>query len=442
MNWGNQVLYQSATSLEKALADTEAAILLGTIDEPVGETGLNAELVIDVWDAQRTFLRNLPFLAWAYDVDLWEHGWSEETQRAWTDFQPDFKRIRGTIGAVATALDYAGRDFVGPGGYVLKQYMTPPQGFFVSPSLTVDEFNGWIRLMPEIRIYLGNDPGVAGWNESFVDDSCFIGDDGISYDNGWELYGRKAILRQRGYDDVNLKVIQRQTISEAYEAIDWEEVYVVGKSTCGLFLDEDFVETENYLSCEEKEASLYSIKLDRTFDRVSTELHLSAITPSQEPLTARYERDSDIGYADSMMYISTWDGGGFVGSDFLEVNKAETMLADRIYLLDENISVPMSFGLSFTDVDRLGFPNYTMELMIDLQTYAPDGIAIISEDAIEDSFLESTDLTHFDRACRAVVAAKSLRDRALVAFDPLRPLESSDPVTDATSIDEWVSNVL
>lgn len=429
MTDGHRLLYRSATGLEKAGADVDGERI----------TGINAELIIDTWNPYRTFLRNLPFLAWAWDVDLWEDGWSEETQREWTARQWEFKTARGTVGAMRMALDFAGRDFVGIGGYLIKQAMTPPQSLYFAPGLSVEEHNAWLRLMPELRIYLGSEFGEAEADQFY--DDCFYDVDFTAYDNGWELYGRKAILRQSGKSDLNLKVIQRSRITATYRAVDWEQISTRGSSAGGLFFDDDFFDDPYYFDSEENTPELYSVTLDRSFDKFSTELHLSSIRPSNEPINVTYERDSDIG--DQAAWLHFGANGSFWGVDFLKRDDAALMLADRLWLYDPDIATPMSVGHSYWGLDRWSFPAYHVELLIDMQTKEA-GEAWWNVDHFwgDDTFYASTELEHIDRACRAVVAAKSLRDRALVQFDPWRPIKSSDPVGETTTASDWVPNNL
>jgi phage tail P2-like protein len=437
--FGSQLLDQNAEGMEKAMAELEAGVLLD----------IEAELIIDVWDPWATFHRNLPFLAWSYDVDLWEEGWSEYTQRAWVDVQDEFKRTRGTLGAIAMALDFAGRDFVGPNSYEIKQAMTPPQGMFFSPGLSVEEHNAWIRLMPEIRIYLGIEKGLAGqdmfWDDGFWEADGLGTKDAWAYDNGWELYGRKAILRQFGHPDLNLRVVQREQVVVNKPTIDYEEVHIDGVSDSGFFFDEDFWgdpgdgSDGNFYDSDEIAPKLYNVRLDRSFDSVSTQLHLSAIEPTQTPINVTYERNSDIGDAGARLHYPD----GFYDADFYESDNAALMLADRIYLLDKDISVPMSIGVSFWDNDRWGFPHHTMELLIDLHTHEDANEYWWGMDSSwDDMFWSSTNLEHIDRACRAVVAAKSLRDKALLQFDPWRPVRSADVITEDTTAADWVPNNL
>jgi phage tail P2-like protein len=440
--FGSQLLDSNASGMEKAMAEVEAGRLLD----------INAELIIDTWDPYATFLRNLPFLAWARDVDLWEAEWSEDTKRAWVAAQFQFKSVRGSIGGIEMALDYMGRDFT-PAGYQLRQHLTPPQYFFVAPDLTTEEYNAWISLMPEVRIYVGNDPGTAD-ADLFVDDG-FADDDQpteIAVDNGWELYGRKAILRQQGRPDQSLRVIQRTETTTSFQTVDWEDIRVTGVSTQGIFADDDVDDDdlmiglavdEGFVDVAEENARTYSVRLDRDNWRVDTEITLQMIQPDQlglVPLTVGYRRNSDVGTVGADLYFDD----GAVGVDFIGPDLARVMLADYVYLLDPTVTTPMTETLSFFDVDRISFPKYTMELLIDLDTHEQGGEVWADEYSWWDEtfFWQETNLDDFDRACRAVVAAKSLRDKALVAFDPVRPIIPSDPVTEETTPSDWVPNNL
>ncbi len=83
---GANLLYQAATGLEKAMADVDAERLLSTY----------AELIIDQWDPDEISETNLPYLAWAMSVNLWERDWPTEFKRYWTKNQWEFLSQRGT----------------------------------------------------------------------------------------------------------------------------------------------------------------------------------------------------------------------------------------------------------------------------------------------------------------------------------------------------------
>lgn len=502
--FGNKLIYRAASGLEKAMVDVGSFMLLGNKLE---RSQLEAELIVKNWRPYETQLRNLPFLAWAYDVDLWEDGWSEATQREWVARQWEFKTKRGSIDAIRMALDFAGRGFVTrSGGYYLINYVTPPQDFWVSPDLSVDEWNSWIKLMPEVRVYVGGDVGTAfGGDEFYLSDEASwteaqpvmtadttrvtidtilhtldetlgrvsldrtnirldstshtldetrnplvptatgIGapvgclDIGaVGYDDGWELYGRRAILRQAGHPDVRLKVIQRETITDTFQTVEFEDVHVPGISTLGLFVTEDALGEDKFLGFDDLAPQLYRVQFNSAYDSVRTQLHLSEVVPTLEPISVTFNRNSDIGDAGPFMYLDDT----VLGEDFIESDNGALMLADYMYLLDPKISTPMQKGISFLDIDRLGAHPYQMELMIDLRQQEQAPTLFIDDGFLEQDYYVDEDPSHIDRARRGVIAAKSLRDKALLAFNPLRQLEATDTVTSTTRISDWVPNEL
>src|SRR4029079_18652841 len=103
---GAKLLYRAASGLEKAMADVDGERLIGTY----------AEIIHDQWDPYAISVNNLPYLGYAMGVMLWEDGWSESTQREWVARQFEYKALRGTQDGIEMALNYSGRDFVGPPG--------------------------------------------------------------------------------------------------------------------------------------------------------------------------------------------------------------------------------------------------------------------------------------------------------------------------------------
>jgi len=85
-NPGAKLLYRAATGLEKALADTDAERLLR----------MAAEIIKVQWNPWQISEHNLPFLAWAMGVNLWEPYWQVEFRRWWVANQWWLKSIRGT----------------------------------------------------------------------------------------------------------------------------------------------------------------------------------------------------------------------------------------------------------------------------------------------------------------------------------------------------------
>lgn len=86
------LLPPNATTAELAMEGATARV----IDTPVP--------IRDLWDADTAPDSLLPWLAWAYSVDEWDAGWTNDQRRAAIRRSVEIHRHKGTIGAVRNAL--------------------------------------------------------------------------------------------------------------------------------------------------------------------------------------------------------------------------------------------------------------------------------------------------------------------------------------------------
>ena len=462
---GAKLLYRAASGLEKSMADVDGERLIGTY----------AEIIRDQWDPYRISYNNLPYLAHAMGALIWEDGWSESTQREWTARQFEYKSLRGTYDGIAMALNYSGRDFTG--GYFIKQAMRPPQSFFASPSMSKEAYDFWIHLMPELRITFYQGVGWDGVDVLYVAGNTGQGggvNDFVGLDDGEALYGRKAYLRVRG-TDIPLQIYTFTKEINGVTTVDFERVAIPGKAGMA-FTTEDFVnDDERFVCAEAIVPQLVTVRVDGSYSHEQSQLHLDTVLPGMEPIDVRYERESDIGWANSFFFVGDWsDSRNEVPPEPPEVNPliyyppppyntvpdpphpvpivyyadagydAARMLADRIFLYDPDIVATITGGISFVGVDYVSWPAYTADLMIDLQTedeawswFADEGITV------DDNYFASTvQLQDFNRACRAVVTSQALRDRVRTAYDPTRLIELRERAWNETTIDQQVINLL
>ena len=471
---GEKILYRSASGLEKAMADVDGERLIGTY----------AEIIKDQWDPYRISYNNLPYLGYAQGVLLWEDGWSESTQREWVAHQFEYKSLRGTQAGIEMALNYSGRDFTG--GYFIKQALRPPQCFFASPSMSKEAYDFWIHLLPEVRITFEQGVGWDGMDVMFVQDGGV--NDFVGLDDGEALYGRKAYLRFRGVD----KPLQIYTFTKTIDgvaSVDYEQIAMPGQA--GLaYMTEDFVNDEQFVCAEAIKPTLVTIRIDGSYSHEQSQLHLDTVLPGLEPIDVRYERESDIGWANSFFFVGDWsDSRNIVNPDDLPHPEhpietppppepthpiayppsglptqpppiptqpipivyyadagydAARMLADRVFLYDPDIVGTITGGISFVGVDYVSWPAYTADLMIDLQAdddwwswFADEGIT-----TDDNYFASQVDMSDFDRACRAVITSQALRDRVRTAYDPTRLIELRERAYNETTVDQQVINLL
>jgi phage tail P2-like protein len=90
------LLPPNATTLERALETVTAR----TLDIPVP--------VRDLWDPDACPESLLPWLAWAYAVNVWDTNWSLSQKRAVVKNALYIHRHRGTLGAIERALSSLG----------------------------------------------------------------------------------------------------------------------------------------------------------------------------------------------------------------------------------------------------------------------------------------------------------------------------------------------
>jgi hypothetical protein len=338
---------------------------------------------------------------------------------------------------------------LGLSNYVVTDMVRPPQGFWSSPDLTKEEYDAWIRLMPEIRIKFSTRKGTRGVDEFFIDtdnpdatefaQTGFLDQDYAGYNDGPVLYGREAVVRRRGVETpMNNVTFQRESINQP--SVDYERLSTVGRSTSGFFFDNGYLDVD-FVCSEEIKPELYTLQLDGSYSHDISKLTLQTFYPSERPLSLRYEVNSDVGdggpwffldadvVLDPLRFVDREDGG-------------DRMLADRVYLLDTSVTEPMTEGMSFVDVSRIGIEPYLAEIQVDLGTHESGVSWVVEKSFLDDAFLVSDDWSHLDRACRAMVDAKALRDTILADFAPKRPLLAGDYVDDSMTYGMWVAEAL
>lgn len=92
----SDLLPPNATDLERIAAQVGAA----ATDLPV--------ILRSLWDPEECPIELLPWLAWAWSADEWSEAWSERQKRDSVKSAIQVQSIKGTIGAVKTALGALG----------------------------------------------------------------------------------------------------------------------------------------------------------------------------------------------------------------------------------------------------------------------------------------------------------------------------------------------
>ena len=138
---GEMLLYRQAAGLEKALADVDGFRLTQTY----------VELIRDQWDPYRISSNNLPYLAWALGVNLWEDTWSEEFKRYWVANQWTMKYERGSAKGLN---DFVNTVNASPGMHARDcEPDSSPACFYPGKALTEAERLAYVARFPQLRLY-------------------------------------------------------------------------------------------------------------------------------------------------------------------------------------------------------------------------------------------------------------------------------------------------
>jgi hypothetical protein len=108
-------------------------------------TAIYAEIIRDQWDPYKISKRNLPFLAWALGVNLWESWWSEEFSRYWAANQWQLKGERGSLpGLIKFTRAVNGE---------VKRVIRPPARAYALRADTDAERAAYVARFPQLRLY-------------------------------------------------------------------------------------------------------------------------------------------------------------------------------------------------------------------------------------------------------------------------------------------------
>lgn len=141
------LLPQSASPLEQVFA--AAGGRLQAIPTPI-------ETVKRPYQVPAQFL---PFVGWEYSVDVWFSHWPETTKRNIAARSLQLHQKKGTL--------YCIREYVRYAGGAVTTVERPPIRIFSGPSLTREQRQAWLAGLPQVRVWLFQEPGQFGPSKAF-----------------------------------------------------------------------------------------------------------------------------------------------------------------------------------------------------------------------------------------------------------------------------------
>ena len=439
---GSQVLYRQAAGLEKALADVDAVRLTQTY----------AELVVDQWDPWRISTTNLPYLAWAMGVNLWEDDWSEEFQRWWVANQWTFKSQRGSrlglinfVNTVNSTADLTAN---------VVNVIQPPAQFFPGPALTPAEKAAYVARFPQLRLYpyaprpqlpwlnyLGGFSLDPQGNPIYVKNGRFFGPYFKFYPtnfNAGGLYLRKCTLYEpRTGVETTLTVRTITAVPQPGQAaITFDEItlpanpgnlFYPGKGNKKYLLAKHPI-TQNLRHAvvlgrlPNTASRIVRIPRDGTLDRTQYQAIFQTIAPDLTPINVRPEWV----YQQHPMRKTEFYCGQCLTGKFLPKTNAGQYLYERWYLFDPTRQPDYRAGYIYMGRARFGIPKYTAQAKIEAYFPWPKFYARAGGFIGKGYFFPPPNTKLVDKIRRAVTASMAVRDTVRIDTKVKRVLEIRD----------------
>ncbi len=122
--------------------------------------GVLVEKLRTLWNPAECPASELPLLAWAWSVDIWDDGWPETRKRAVIAESRAYHERKTTLAGYRMALGYRDAE--------LLRANLPRHGFFVGYAPTQESHDRWLAGLPEIRIYARTPDTRAGGKGFFA----------------------------------------------------------------------------------------------------------------------------------------------------------------------------------------------------------------------------------------------------------------------------------
>ncbi|MCB5201721.1 phage tail protein I [Neorhizobium sp. T786] len=361
-------------------------------------------------DPMKIDARFLPWLAYRFAVDIWNDEWTEEKKRDVVAQQFELHRLKGTEEGIRRTLSLVDA--------TLLETVRFPQRAFAMRPVTKEQRDAWLARMPEIRVYLHTERGMAGADafgrpDGIAPPSSFAGHAFARLDRAEAIYGRRAVIRYPDGREVSVRRSTVETVTETKTAAVYDRIHIPGEIGPALFVG-GFARGR-FVTRRNTAAQIVTFSLDRTYDAKKSELHLSTAAPSLQPIDVKYERISDTAPAGPSLFV-----GQFLKRKFVTDDRAEWHLFDRVRLQDPDVDAPWARAHSFANRVRIGMKPFHAELLVESKSRKIRRAAYANRSYFGGVFSTKENLTKLKWVYAAIRRSKAVRDRILVDTQTLR----------------------
>ncbi len=438
---GEQLLYRQAAGLEKSLATVDAYRLTQTY----------AELIRDQWDPYRISSINLPYLAWAMGVNLWENTWSEEFKRYWVANQWTMKYERGSAKGLN---DFVNTVNASPGMHAqIVNLVVPPACFYPGNALTDAERQAYVARFPQLRLYpyaprpqlpylgyLGGFSLDKNGQKIFVKNGRFLGPLLKYYPTNYNAGGdylRSATLYEP-QTGVETQLTVRTVVAApqpGQKEITYDEISLSSISG-NLFYpgrNKQYLLSKHPTTQKLKHAvvlgrlpytasRLVRVPRDGTLDRTQYQALFTTINPGLDPINVRPEQV----YQQHPVRQLEWYCGMPLRRTYLTKSNAWQFLYERWYLFDPTRLPDNRKASTYMGRARFGIHKYTAEADIQAWFTWPKFYARANGYYGKGRFFPPKNTKLIDQIRRAVTASMAARDTVQIDTGIKRVIQIRD----------------
>lgn len=374
------ILPSNASDYERVLASQVNQLLEHDTDR-----------IKNLWNPWKAHIDDLPYLAWAMSVDLWDQDWPDLKKRSVVAHALELHRLKGTEEGI--------RRHIATVDSSLLRTIAPPARGFYTPAMTEAGRKRWLQGLPQVRIYPFLNRREApkkrafycgpGGHQSFYRSEQHGPYSFAQASDGPSHYGRRATFYDNGAEvDANYEVFQDALGQTA------ERVLIRGSNRKRSFFGRTHFGSGFYQKTQ-AETNVVNVRLSNDASRQFS-VFSGAVTTDVRPERIYSTRTTPKG----RMFFGAKKRG------FYMTTFAPNLIYDRITILDKTRLGERKKVRSFWGHSRYGIQPFSAELLVEIPMRRPRPRL----GKFMTGFWKKADMKHLDQTIQSIRVSKSFRD--------------------------------
>jgi phage tail P2-like protein len=374
---------------------------------------LDVDRIRRLWNPATCDIADLPYLAWALSVDIWDPSWPEAQKRIVVANALMDQKRKGTRYTIEKYLGYVGSS--------IDKIWVPPSRVFAVQALTDDQRAAYVASLPQIRIYpfwntrippakrkfMRGPAGYSAFMRVTPDDQGQPDPSPASWmqtSAGPLLYGRRATIQTK--DGIETPAILDQVTLNGTNTA--ERITIDYGASKRLFLGHGFF-NHGFMQVSRGPANTVTVRVSDV-----APLQFAALSGGElqdvRPQRVYEQRQAPKGRA--------FMGRNFFGqaTAFMESSIADRLIYDQFGIVDPSVQINLNPGRSFMGrgYSRFGVKPFHAELRVEVPMNRPRWRFGVGRGQFLTGFIKQTDFTALNNSLTAISQGKSLRDTILV----------------------------